>query len=204
MKSVVIIEDYEILLNSFTEIVNTSSEYYVKGAFTNCEQALNIIENLQPDIVLIDITLPGMSGLEGIPLIKEKCPKTLILVITVHENSEFVFKALYVGAIGYVTKTTGANSLINFLDIMVKGGAPMSINIARMVVESFQVKNINSLTKKENEVLHLLSKGKSYISIAESLDVKLNTIKYHIRNIYEKLHVTSKDELINIMSNKNK
>ena len=204
MKSVVIIEDYEILLNSFTEIVNASSNYYVEGAFTSCELALDVIDDLMPDIVLMDITLPGMSGLEGIPLIKEKCPKALIMVITVHENSEFVFKALCVGAIGYITKTTGANNLINFLDVMVKGGAPMSINIARMVVESFQVKKINSLTRKENEVLQLLSKGKSYLAIAEDLGLKLNTIKYHIRNIYEKLHVTSKDELINIMSNKNK
>ena len=107
------------------------------------------------------------------------------------------------GAMGYVTKSSGGDKLIEALYQAEAGGAPMSINIARMVVESFQKKQFYNLTDKENQVLGFLSEGKTYASIAEDLKVSVNTIKFHVRNIYEKLHVSTKDELINLLKNKN-
>ncbi|WP_223148867.1 response regulator transcription factor [Aquimarina sp. RZ0] len=202
MRSVVLIEDYEIVLQSYTQIINDSEDFIVIGAFTNCEDALKNIENLSPDFVLIDITLPGINGIEGIKRIKAIFPKITIIVVTVHENSKYVFDALCAGAVGYLTKSSGHKKLIQALYQAKDGGAPMSINIARMVVESFQEKKFDELTDRENRVLTLLSEGKSYAGIGEVLNVSLNTIKYHVRNIYEKLHVRNKEEAIKLLKKK--
>lgn len=196
VKTVVLIEDYKIVLQSYTKIINNSDNFTVVGGFTNCEDALMEIENLSPDFILIDITLPGMSGIQGIKQIKAILPKVTIIVVTVHENSKYVFDALCFGAVGYLTKSSGEERLLQALYQANEGGAPMSINIARMVVESFQEKKFDQLTERENEVLTLLAEGKSYASIGEALYLSLNTIKYHLRNIYEKLHVTNKEEAI--------
>ena len=201
-KTVVLIEDYALVLESFTKIINLTKDFEVIEGFTNCEEALEQIDKLNPDFVLMDITLPGMSGIEGIKRIKTILPSVTIIVVSVHENSKFVFEALCAGAVGYVTKSSGQEKLIEALYQAKMGGAPMSINIARMVVESFQKQYFNDLTDKENEVLNLLSEGKSYASIGENLNVSINTIKFHVRNIYEKLHVSNKNELINLLKKK--
>ncbi|WP_299435483.1 response regulator transcription factor [uncultured Aquimarina sp.] len=202
MKKVVLIEDYEIVLQSYTKIINNSDDFTVIGAFTNCEDALSKIEALCPDFIMIDITLPGMTGIEGIKEIKMILPEVAIIVVTVHENSKYVFDALCSGAVGYLTKSSGEERLLQALYQANDGGAPMSINIARMVVESFREKKFDQLTDRENEVLTLLAEGKSYAGIGEDLKVSLNTIKYHVRNIYEKLHVTSKEEAIKLHNKK--
>ncbi|WP_445456520.1 response regulator [Flavobacterium sp. HNIBRBA15423] len=201
-KKIVLIEDYQVVLDSFIKIINNTEDFIVVGEFNTCEDALIKIQEIKPDFVLIDISLPGMNGIEGIKRIKSLLPSISIIVVTVHENSRYVFDALCAGAVGYVTKSSGGEKLIEALYQVEAGGAPMSINIARMVVESFQKKQIYNLTDKENQVLDLLSDGKTYASIAEALSVSVNTIKFHVRNIYEKLHVTNKDELIDLIKNK--
>ncbi len=202
MKRVILIEDYDIVLQSYKKIIDNSEGFKVVGTYHNCEDALINIKKLAPDYVMIDITLPGMNGIEGIRHIKSKLPKVSIIVVTVHENSKYVFEALCAGAVGYLTKSTGTDKLLQALNQAEDGGAPMSINIARMVVESFQEKKFEELTERENRVLTLLSDGKSYANIGEDLNVSLNTIKYHVRNIYEKLHVKNKSEAIRLFKSK--
>ncbi|MDI9308716.1 MAG: response regulator transcription factor [Limnohabitans sp.] len=194
---IVLIEDYEILRNSFKEIINQEEGYEVVGDFESYEEALPVIKNLSPDIILTDITLPGINGIEGIKQLKQILPSVAIIVVSIHENSQYVFDALCAGAVGYLTKNSGKQKVIEALQQLKIGGAPMSVNIARMVVESFQQKQHNELTERENEVLNLLSKGRSYASIADDLCLSVNTIKTHVRNIYEKLQVSSKEELMN-------
>ncbi|WP_420551477.1 response regulator transcription factor [Tenacibaculum aiptasiae] len=196
MKNVVIIEDNESLLISFKEIVNSSEEFEVIGAFLNCEEALSYCKNVSPDIILIDIKLPGINGIEGVKRFYYQNPKAKSMVISVYEDSDYIFEALSAGAIGYLTKNTSPEELINALRQVKNGGSPMSGNIARKVVSYFQVPKQEELTVRENEVVKLLSKGKSYATIAEELCLSVNTIKTHTRNIYEKLHVSKKEELI--------
>ncbi len=201
-KKVVLIEDYEIVLQSYTQIINDSDDFQVVAGYTNCEDALKEISRLQPEFILIDINLPGMNGIEGVKHIKAILPNVSIIVVTVHENSKYVFKALCEGAVGYLTKSSGEEKLLPALYQVSQGGAPMSIKIARMVVDSFQSKKFDELTERENEVLTLLAEGKSYTSIGEHLFLSRNTIKYHIRRIYEKLHVNSKEEAIQLLKKK--
>ncbi|MEM6380842.1 MAG: response regulator transcription factor, partial [Bacteroidota bacterium] len=154
------------------------------------------IENNCPDIIIMDIELPGINGIEATKQLKQKYPKLQILILTVYENSELVFQALCNGASGYLTKNIKPNEIISSLEQLVNGGAPMSIKIAKMVVESFQ-KNLNSiLSNRELDVLRLLASGKSYKSIANTLCISLNTIKWHIRNIYDKLQVNNREDAI--------
>lgn len=203
MKNVVVVEDNKTLNEAFTHIINENQKFQVTGSYFNCEDALSNLKYDEPDIVLMDIQLPGINGVEGTKRIKKINPKTNILIITVYENSETVFDALCAGAIGYLTKNTTSEKLIAALEEVLEGGAPMSIHIAKMVVSSFK-KNVHSdLTSREHEVLTLLSKGKSYRSIAETLIISTNTIKFHIKNIYDKLQVTSKEEAINKANNQN-
>ncbi|WP_075340788.1 response regulator transcription factor [Tenacibaculum agarivorans] len=195
--NVVIIEDHQVILESFEEIVNSSNKFNVIGAFLSGEEAIEFVkENTKPDLMLVDIQLGGINGIETIRKIKKIIPNVLPIIISVHENSKFVFDALCVGAVGYLNKNTTPQELINALNQAYHGGAPMSSNIARKVVESFQTPNEKNLTERENEILTLLAKGKSYASIAEELFLSVNTIKTHTRNIYDKLQVNSKKEII--------
>ncbi|MBF01878.1 MAG: DNA-binding response regulator [Flavobacterium sp.] len=198
MKRIVLIEDYELVRNTYKEMINSTEDFEVVGDFECCEIAIPKLEELQPDILFMDINLPGMNGIEGIRIIKKQFPRVAIIVITVNEESNYVFEALCAGAVGYITKVSGKQKIIEALEQLNQGGAPMSVKIARMVVESFQEKKLNELSDRENEVLTLLAKGKSYASIGDALNVSVNTIKTHVRNIYEKLHVTSKDEVIKV------
>ena len=196
MKNVVVIEDNESLLISFKEIINTSEEFTVIGAFSNCEDALLYCKNENPDIILIDIKLPGINGIEGVKRFQYQNPKAKSMVISVYEDSDYIFDALSAGAIGYLTKNTSPEELINALKQVKNGGSPMSGNIARKVIAYFQMPKQEELTMRENEVVKLLAKGKSYATIAEELSLSVNTIKTHTRNIYEKLHISKREELI--------
>lgn len=178
-------------------LINSNENYQVLQVFENCELAIENIKSLNPDIVLMDIDLPGINGIEGTAIIKSLAPKTEILIITVFENSERVFGAMNAGASGYLTKNNGYQELIDALDELVKGGAPMSAKIARMVVQSFAKEKIkNPLSNQESKVLIALSEGKSYKSIAMSLNISLDTVKFHIKNIYLKLQVNNKEDAI--------
>lgn len=196
MKNVIIIEDNEPLSMAFKEIVDSSENFETSAVYYNCEDALAEIMEVRPDVVLMDVELPKMNGVEGTKKIKELLPNTFIIMVTVYENSKTVFEALCAGASGYLTKNTSPDQLIDALEEVMSGGAPMSINIAKMVVQSFQKAPTSILSKRETEVLTLLAAGKSYKSIADLLFISKNTIKFHIKNVYDKLQVNSREDAI--------
>ncbi|WP_106794105.1 response regulator transcription factor [Aquimarina sp. Aq78] len=193
---VIIIEDNITLLDSYKDIINEAEIFKVIGTYEDCETAILNIKSDNPDIALIDIRLPGINGIEGVKRLKSIKPNLLSIMITVYNDTKYIFDALCAGAIGYLTKNTEPEELINALTEAYNGGAPMSALIARKVVDSFVLPKEKSLSDRENNVLQLLSKGKSYASIGNELNVSINTIKTHTRNIYEKLQVNSREEII--------
>jgi DNA-binding NarL/FixJ family response regulator len=193
---ITIVEDNEVVRDGFALLIGSVSEYDVVSTYDNCEEALKNLVRDRPNIILMDLELPGMHGVEGIRRIKKQCPEVYIIVITVHANSELVFDALCAGASGYITKNAGHSKLLDAIAEVQRGGAPMSSQIARMVVQSFQKNTDSPLTNRETEVLELLAKGKSYTVIADELFVHKETIKSHIKNIYTKLQVNSKADAI--------
>lgn len=195
---VIIIEDNEDLLNGYKFMLSNMDKYLLVGAYTTCEMAFEQIQNLVPKIVIMDIDLPGMSGIEGTKIIKKMLPKCDILMNTVYEKSDLVFQALCAGASGYITKSSGHKEFLEALDEISAGGAPMSANIARLVVNSFQKKNSSPLSEREFEVLQALADGKSYKTIAFNSEISLDTVKFHIKNIYIKLEVNNKEDAIKI------
>ena len=191
-----IVEDNDVVRDGLQLLINSMSNHIVVGAYISCEKALKNLDNDLPDVILMDLDLPGMSGIEGIKRIKKRTPEIHILVITVHEDSEMVFEALCAGASGYITKNANHSRLLDAIDEVQKGGAPMSSKIARMVVGSFQKNYDSPLTARETEVLELLAKGKSYTVIADELFIHKETVKSHIKNIYFKLQVNSKADAL--------
>lgn len=193
---IVIVEDNDAIREGFSLIINSVSQYYVVGAYDNAEDAIKNVKKDKPEIILMDLELPGMNGIDAIAAIKKINPNISLIVNTIYENSELVFQALCAGAAGYITKNTSHTELLDAIDEVIDGGAPMSSKIARMVVNSFQ-KNPNSpLSNRETQVLELLSVGKSYSMIAQELFITKETAKSHIKNIYSKLQVNSKSEAI--------
>lgn len=196
-KRVLIIEDDPEIRHSFEVIVNTSANFVVVNTYSTCEAAIKHLASDRPDIVLMDIGLPGgMSGIQGTKIIKEKSPSTEIVMVTVYEDSELVFEALKSGAAGYITKSANYQELLAALDEMIRGGAPMSSKIARMVIDNFHVNPNSPLTKRETEILTLIAEGKTYTQISEELFISKETSKTHIKNIYSKLQVKCKSEAI--------
>lgn len=197
-----IVEDDQIIRQGFTEILNDEPHFEVIGAYNNCEDFLRNVSVDKPRIVLMDIELPGINGIEGIERLKKLDPQIQVLVVTVYENDELVFKALCAGAGGYLTKNMPGHRLKEAILEMMNGGAPMSTNIARLVVTSFQ-KNFNSpLSSRETEVLEQVAKGKSYTVIADELFIDKETVRTHIKNIYWKLEAHSKAEALAIAKKK--
>ena len=195
-KRIIIVEDDHIIRNAFVTLIQQNGDYTVANAYSNAEAAIKNVKDDAPDICLMDIELPGMNGIEAIPKIKALSPNTQVVVVTVYENDDLVFKALCEGASGYLTKNMPPQKLIDSLKELENGGAPMSTNIARLVVSSFHKNRQSPLTARELEVLELLSSGKSYSTIADQLFVDKETVKSHIKNIYLKLEVHSKAEAI--------
>lgn len=193
---IVIIEDNQQIREAFTLLLNLRDDFSVVNSYSNCEEAIKNIEDDAPQIILMDIDLPGMSGIEGTKIIKKILPAANIIIITVFENGKTVFEALCAGATGYLTKNSDKDRLMSAIDEVIKGGAPMSSKIARLVVQSFQ-KNMNSpLTSRETEILSQIAEGKSYTNIADTLFISKETVKYHIKNIYIKLQVNNKADAI--------
>lgn len=197
-----IVEDLEEVRDGLKNFIGLSNDFKVLDTFKTAEEALIGIPQLNPDIVIMDINLPGMNGIECIRQLKNKIPSTQFMMFTVYENDEKVFEALKAGASGYLLKNTGLLQLIESLKELYEGGSPMSSNIARKLVTVFQ-KNENklpemeALTSRENEMLQLLAKGLLYKEIADQMKISVNTVKQHIHNIYEKLHVQNRTEAIN-------
>ncbi len=195
-KRVLIIEDDTEIRNSFVLIVNSSQRFLSVGAFATCEEAIKNLVNLRPEIILMDIELPGMNGIAGTKIIKEKLPHAEIIMVTVYEDSDLVFDALKAGATGYIAKSANYVELLSALEEILKGGAPMSSRVARLVIDNFHVNPISPLTKRETEVLQLIAQGKTYSQISEELFISRETSKTHIKNIYSKLQVSKKSEAI--------
>jgi len=195
-KRVMIVEDDQEIRNSFTLIVNSSQKFMVVNAYGTAEDAIANLNRDKPEIVLMDIELPGVNGIHGTKVIKDKSPHTDIVMVSVYEDSELVFEALKAGASGYITKSANYMELLSALEEIMKGGAPMSSRIARMVIDNFHVNPNSPLTKRETEILQLISEGKTYTQISEELFISKETAKTHIKNIYSKLQVNSKSEAI--------
>jgi len=206
--SLAIVEDLDEVREGLNQFISLNPEFKVLDTFKTAEEALYEIPRLQPDIVIMDINLPGMNGIECIRQIKHKSPRTQFMMFTVYENDEKVFEALKAGASGYLLKNTGLVQMIEALNELHNGGSPMSTTIARKLVTVFreQEKNltpVEALSNRENEILQLLSKGLLYKEIAEQLSISTSTVRQHIHNIYEKLHVQNRTEAINKALGKN-
>ena len=195
---IVIIEDNKDIRDGFALLINTSDLYEVVGDYCDAETALEKLITDGPNVILMDIDLPGINGIEATRRAKQALPHVNIIIITVFENSSRVYDALCAGATGYLTKNTNQISLLTAIDEVMNGGAPMSANIARMIVDSFHRNTQSPLSERETEVLSKLSEGKSYKSIADQLDIGLTTVKFHIKNIYIKLQVNNKEDAISL------
>lgn len=191
-----IVEDDPTISQSWTQLLNMYEKIEVLGCYGSCEDFFKNLTQNMPDVVLMDIELPGMNGIDGIAKLRKVAPQVKIIVVTVYENDDLVFKALCAGAGGYLTKNLMPSRLIEAIKEIHQGGAPMSTNIARKVVASFQRNTQSPLSNRELEVLELLAKGKSYSVIAEELFVEKETIRTHIKNIYWKLEVHSKADAL--------
>lgn len=200
---IIIIDDNLQIREGFKDVLESVKDYSVINIYGNCEDAVANLDKDLPDIVLMDIGLPTMNGIEGTKLIKKKLPDCIILVITVFEDSDKVFKSLCAGASGYIIKTANLNTIKEVINEALAGGSPMSLSISKMVVESFQRQKGSPLSDRETEVLQYISEGKSYSKIAQELFISKETVKTHIKNIYRKLEVVSKEDAIRI-ANKNK
>ena len=202
MISIAIVEDIDEVRQALHDFIVLTPEFYVAGIFKTAEGAVLEIPFLKPDIVIMDINLPGISGIECIRQLKHKVPRTQFMMFTVYEDDENVFEALKAGASGYLLKNTGMTQITEALKDLHNGGSPMSVNIARKLVSVYhKPQNGNAsqdlLSGRENEILQLLSKGLLYKEIADKLSISVNTVRQHIHNIYEKLHVQNRTEAIN-------
>ena len=198
MIKISIVEDDKEIRESLAILIEGTDGFSCVSHYGSVELALEKIIDEKPDVILMDINLPGMTGIEGVKLIKEKMPECEIIMQTISENDKDVFDSLCAGACGYLKKNTPPAKLLDAITEAVKGGAPMNMDIARLVVNSFkpgQTKD-SPLTEREKDVLRNLCDGKSYKMIAAELFVDINTVKFHIRNIYRKLEVNSKGEAI--------
>jgi DNA-binding NarL/FixJ family response regulator len=198
---ILIVEDQRHLRGGLEALINFTPGFQCSGAFRTMEEALSRVKSDLPDIVLTDIGLPGMSGIEGIKRLKESYPDLLILVLTVYNDNEKIFDALCAGACGYLLKQTEPSELLKSLREAVTGGAPMSPEVAAKVIKLFREarppeRADYNLTPHEIRLLKMLTEGYNYVSAAEKLGISYNTLKFHVRNIYDKLQVHSQSEAL--------
>ncbi len=199
--SVSIVEDDAGIRSTLAKLINSSPGYRCVSDHGSAESALEEIPKLKPNVALMDINLPGLSGVECVRRLKPLLPGTQVIMLTVYQNTEHIFNALAAGATGYLLKQTPPAELLVAIQEVNAGGSPMSSHIARKIVQSFQrtspaTKEMESLSQRESEVLELLAKGFLYKEIAESMKVTYATVHTHIRHIYEKLHVRSRTEAV--------
>jgi len=203
MIKVAIVEDNNTIREGLKLLIDGTDGYKCVANYSVCEDLLSEVENLEVDVILMDIDLPGISGIEGMKRLKEISPDYTILILTIYDENELIFEALCAGASGYLVKKTPPAKLLEAIKEANEGGAPMTSNIARKVVDFFQKtqpiqkkEESIQLTKREKEVLSGLVDGCSYKAIADSLNISLDTVRFHFRNIYKKLHVHSQSEAV--------
>lgn len=199
--SVCIVEDIEVIATGLEHIVKSDDRFVWAGSFANAEEAATEIPAIRPDLVIMDINLPGMNGIDCIRKVSAASPETQFMMFTIYENNEHVFEALEAGASGYLLKNSPPQKIIEALLELYDGGSPMSAHIARKVVSRFQKKDqtqyANLLSNREHEVLNLLARGHLYKEIANALSISTGTVRQHIHKIYEKLHVQNRTEALN-------
>ena len=199
---VTIFEDNKSLRNGLYQLINGSEGFICAGAFEDCLDLIKNIEDTKPDVVLMDIEMPGINGIEAVGMLREKYPDLKILMQTIFEDSEKIFNSILAGASGYILKTTSPSRILDFIKETFEGGAPVSPSVAtkvlKMVVQQSPSSKLNNfnLSEREKEILSCLVKGMSYKLIADACFISIDTVRGHIRSIYEKLHVHSKGEAI--------
>lgn len=203
--TVALIEDDAAVRSSLQQILETGSDIRCVGAFGSAEAAIQALPSLAPQVAILDINLPGMSGVDCVRHLAEKSPATQMLMLTVYDHNDAIFDSLAAGAHGYLVKPVRAAELLGAVRDVHAGGAPMTSNIARRVVQTFKRPEgpqsrpgMESLTDREAEVLRLLAQGYSYREIAEHMRVSYHTVHAHVRHIYEKLHVRSRARAVAI------
>lgn len=199
-KRIVIIEDNADIREGLAAVIDHTAHFEVVSQYSDCETALKQLQSDNPDAVLMDIELPGMSGIEGTAIIKKHLPHCIVIIITVYEDTEKVFRSLCAGAGGYIIKNSDTENILRSISEAFAGGAPMSLSIAKMVVQSFQQQKESPLSAREAEVLQAVARGKSATKIATELFVSRETVRSHIKNIYQKLAVNNKAEALKIAS----
>jgi DNA-binding NarL/FixJ family response regulator len=198
---VAIVEDHPDLRNSLALILKSTSGFRCVGAYDRCETLLDDLDSTRPQVILMDIGLPGMSGIEGVKRVLKLYPETKIMMLTIYEDDAHLFQAVCAGASGYLLKRSSPVEILAAIEQVVAGGVPMSSSIARQVIEMFKdfapkPQNSESLTPRERELLKSLADGLDYKQIAERHFISVDTVRNHIRHIYEKLHVHSKSEAV--------
>src|SRR5579863_4496921 len=201
MISVSIVDDEKDLRQSITTFVNGSPGFKCISAYSSAKEALQHLPTDRPDVVLMDIHMKGMDGIECVERLKLQVPEIQIVMLTVYEDTDQIFKALSVGASGYLLKRLSPTKLLQAIREVHAGGSPMSSSIARKVVASFQKseqtgKKQTHLSPREEAVLDCLAKGLTYKQIADQLEISIDTIRTYLRRIYEKLHVQSRTEAV--------
>ncbi len=198
---IVLVEDDKTVREGLRMLLNGSPGFRCAAAYPNGEEALRNIEGINPDVALMDIHLPGISGIECVVRLKERMPSLPIIMLTVFEDNEAIFNSLAAGATGYLLKRTPPAKLLEAIGEVYQGGSPMSGQIARKVVETFQkapsaAAPAANLSKREEEILSCLARGYMYKEIAGQLNISVETVRTHLRNIYEKLHVRTRTEAV--------
>jgi len=201
IKKVAIVEDDPGLREQLAQILGTARDVRFVGACVSGEEALDRIHVLQPDVVLMDIKLPGMSGIDCVPHLKRSLPSLQIIMLTVYEDSERIFRALKAGADGYLVKSSPPEVLLEAIDDVRRGGSPISSHIARKVVRHFHLvgpsqEESENLSPREQEVLNLLSAGYLYKEISDQLGIGIETVRTYVKNICEKMHVRNRVEAV--------
>lgn len=194
--SVAVIEDDDEIRSMLEILIDRSVGFICKLVFNNCEDAMDPLKKYLPDVVLMDIGLPGMSGIEGIRKLKESIPGTDFIMLTIREDEEAIFQSLCAGATGYMLKDTPPVRLLAAIQEVYEGGSPMSPSIARKITRSFHPQSPTPLSERETEILEKLCDGQNYTTIAASLFISGHTVRAHLKNIYRKLHVNSRAEVV--------
>lgn len=202
MIKVIVFEDNHSLRIGLGELINGTPGYQCVGAFEDCSNLLKNINDASPDIVLMDIGMPGINGIEAVKILREKYPRLKILMQTIFEENEKIFQSILAGASGYILKNTPSFRIIDAIKDTYEGGAPMSPSIATKVLKMVihqpidHAQNSFKLSEREKEILSCLVRGMSYKMVADACSISIDTVRVHIRSIYEKLHVHSKGEAI--------
>jgi DNA-binding NarL/FixJ family response regulator len=198
--SVSIVEDNDKLRGTLARVLNRADGFRCMSQYPSGEDALKDLPNAKPDVVLMDINLPGINGVECVRQLKKNLPQMQVMMLTVYEDTENIFDALTAGASGYLLKRTSGAELLEAIREVYRGGSPMTAHIARKVVQSFQrnapAQPAENLSEREQQVLDLLSRGLMYKEIADKLEISYETVHTYIRRIYEKLRVRTRTEAV--------